>query len=287
MTPLSDLPAVEHCADGVYRCELESVTHAIKIALRRYTGHVQRNRFEADEIITRNSGSRVADGRTVQDMQDATVRCPERFIRAIEEAKQAIEENLPTPTRKRRKRKYNQEDGEELCPQAWLERKTDGWTVMQRTKRLKNVVTIAVNCSVLVMREPEDLLWRGAMAAALADALTDRGHSVEIIAFACSDRTAASGKPSHAIHRLPIKLSSQPMDIGAVAVALCDIAFYRLIMLPVRARTLPYRIDGGFGRTTSLPARERDEFDIVIDSDVLNLEQATTKVEEYTTNEDE
>jgi hypothetical protein len=139
---------------------------------------------------------------------------------------------------------------------------------MTRETTPKRSVTIGVNLTVHCGRRAEHLLWRGAAAAALADILTQRGVNVEVVAFwSISDMSNTIGK---VVSRYIVKRADMPMDVGAVSVALAEIAYARLVALYGLARHVPGRLNEGLGRCESLPQQDRAGIDYLAEQDITD-----------------
>jgi sulfur carrier protein ThiS len=276
----NEMPATLKGEDGVTRWDFESVAHLVTISLTKGAGREKGNTKYADERQTMHSRrAQWTDGRNVKDVVASLTSAPDRFLAAISEAKTRIEDKIESPTRNRRKLRSRQVEGDELDVQAWLRRETDGWSQVHKIPRRKSVVTIAVNVLVHCGRQPSELLWRGATAAALADVLTDLGHSVEIVAFMCYGDLYKNGEYSDKhVLRIPVKESHQPMDMSSVAEALCDIAFFRIAGINAALRISEQRCGYGVGKETTLPDHERNEFDLVLDTGATSEDKAVGSV---------
>ena len=110
-----------------------------------------------------------------------------------------------------------------------------------------------MNLTVNAGQRAEHLLWRGAAAAALADILTQRGVNVEIVAFWTIGRI--SNRSDMVVSRYVVKRADMPLDLGAVAVALAEIAYARLICLYGLGRHMQGILSKHMGHCETLPAR--------------------------------
>jgi hypothetical protein len=153
--------------------------------------------------------------------------------------------------------------GDELDPMAWARRDGDGWSETRRE------------------RKPADLLYRGAAAAALVDLLTDRGLSVELSMFFSSMGLEKSRRGERFILRVIVKHADRPMDIGAVALAAAEIAFFRIITMSASGRLARRVLHDRMGYVAPLPDVDAADYDIVLDSDVLTESAAIDAVERH------
>lgn len=215
---------------------------------------------------------------------DGVVRClsePRRHtVEAVERMVRELTDEVEAPTRQRRKVRRKLESGDELDPQAWLERRIDGWSEVQHTRVPRHVVRVLCHPGVLGWREPQDLLWRGAAAVAVASILGSRGMSVEIDGVTAATHVARDhyNLGCRATLAVTLKRAEDPLDVGAMATALCEVAFHRIVTLAARARVLTEEIADGMGKTATLTAEESAGYDIQIDSDILGMGAAVEAV---------
>jgi hypothetical protein len=65
-----------------------------------------------------------------------------------------------------------------------------------------------------------------------------------------------------------------PLDVSAVAFAMCEIAFSRIVGVCGEARHWPGTLCSGFGRPASVPVPDREGLDFLIDTDCLSRDAA-------------
>lgn len=260
---------------GTVEIEFDSLTAAIQAA---FDPSVSRSpegaRLASDRTKRANSGqdSQYYDGATESTCKEWLNHARKHVVDAVDSIRQEIERSFEMPTRKRRRLARHLEDGAELDPQAWLERKSDGWSDMVREQRDAKTVTVAVNVTVNSNRTPEQLLWRGAAAAAIVDILESRGTATNLIVYTCTDN------PSDADYkvemRTTVKSSDQPLDISAVATACAEIGFFRLVMINNQCHATTYGARASCGRATILSQAEKSKYAYVIDGDVFDRASA-------------
>ena len=95
--------------------------------------------------------------------------------------------------------------------------------------------------------------------AALANILTQRGLNVEVVAFWTIGEMTNESKM--VVARYVVKRPDMPMDTGALAVALSEIAYARLVALYGLARHMPGVLHEGLGSCEKLPAQDRKGID--------------------------
>ena len=65
-----------------------------------------------------------------------------------------------------------------------------------------------------------------------------------------------------------------PLDVSAVAFAMCEIAFSRIVGVCGEARHWPGVLRSGFGHPAQVPPADREGIDYLIDADCLSRESA-------------
>lgn len=223
------------------------------------------------------------NGYDIAKLRDAVGNPPAELLATVDALRERIGE-AATPTVRRRRVIHGRESGEELSALAWIQRDPYGWTDIVSDTRPKLPLTIGVNLSTAWDRPASALLYRGAAAAALADVLAAQGHSVEILAFHACEKMARG--TDRAYLRLTVKAADAPLDIGAVAFALSEVAFYRLAVLSAAARFARGTLSKGWGPVSRLTAQERIGIDILAEADIANEEQAVAWIQSHTAHAD-
>lgn len=276
MNSATTIPAAAKVQGG-YDIDMTSVGHTIEVAGSKGRAFNSDNSRLADEQVAagRQSASWYNNA-TLEKLERWMHEAPAHLVDAVDAIRRKIEDKVDMPQRQRRKLRRNREEGDELDPQAVLERRVDGWTEIDVVRVPKHVVSIAVNLTVSSACSPQHLLYRGAAAAALADALTAKGHSVEITAFFRTSGTASDGGTT--TMRVPVKESWAPLDLSTVAVALAEIGFFRIPVFAAVTRSHPHRVSPTMGYPVGLGEADRKRFDVVLDSNVFTLDAAVSAV---------
>lgn len=173
--------------------------------------------------------------------------------------------------------------GDELNPFAWVRRDPDGWEEIRRAKVERSVVRIVCNVAVNAHRSPENLYYRGAAVCALADALEESGHSVEIDLVDGGKNLwhGASGRQNMLV---TVKHAHSPLDLATVALVLGEIGYYRTMCLMGLVRfadKLGHESSEGLGCPAELPEELASGYDIILDSGILSLGDAIREVKKY------
>jgi hypothetical protein len=157
--------------------------------------------------------------------------------------------------------------GDDLDLDRWASRDPLPWDRVDRARDGSRTLTIGCNVSAPHQARACDLLYRGAAALALADLLAEAGCSVGLALFACSLRPSSG--VAEGVVRCEMKEPGMPLDVAAVAFAVCEVAFYRCIVVCAAARRWPGLLTPGLGQPAPLPAADRVGVDFLVDTDVL------------------
>lgn len=205
------------------------------------------------------------NGYSWSKLESAIVNPPSALIQAVDAMRERISDCV-LPEKRSRRVYNNRETGDELSPVAWAQRNPNGWTEIRSVARPKDTLTIGINLGIGWSAKTTDLLYRGAAVAALSDLFESAGHAVEIVAFKSTlDVTHRCDRVST---RVLVKPSDSPLDIGAVAFALCEVAFYRLALMSANARRCPGILTESWGRVASLDAEDLSGLDIIAERDI-------------------
>lgn len=185
-----------------------------------------------------------------------------------------IESDVEIEAEMTRKVFHRQEFGEELDPMSVATRNPDGWSEVRRVRKQKPVVRVLINSAVLHNKTSSHLLYRGAAAAALTDFLETQGYAVELLFATFSARTQVGDIKSITSEQVMLKHANMPLDMEAVTIACCEVGFFRSICLRCRVMCFDKRVAPGFGRTVKVPKLVADQFDFVLDSDLLSKQDA-------------
>ena len=261
------------CEDGVWRYEFGSVGEATVDALADFAQNEENRKALTENMDDSLSGHRrwanhFTRAKFLKELSEPS----KSLLAAVDEMRESMVEEFSPPTTARRKMRRNQEFGEELDPDRYLAKSITPWDRSVREQRPTRNVTIGINLSVNAGADADDLLYRGAAALALADMMTSQGFNVGIVAFeSCEDVTSQVSK---AVVRYTLKDSTMPLDISAVAFAMCEIAWVRIVGVIGEMRHFPGTISAGYGRAVRLPAAEKKSCDFVIEKNVMGKEDA-------------
>jgi len=175
------------------------------------------------------------------------------------------------------------EDGDEMDAGAWVRRETDGWSRMERTRRVPRVLRIAVNVSSHCEMTPDMLFWRGAAACALADALESRGGDrAEVVAYTAGTGRFVRNGGATEIAEVMVKRAESPMDADGMALVLGELGFYRTAFFAALIAGAGAReVHRNLGSSQTMPPEFRAGYDIVIDNDITSETAARALIARY------
>jgi hypothetical protein len=168
--------------------------------------------------------------------------------------------------------------GDELDPIAWIQRDPDGWSEQRKEKHPKKLIKIGVNLVTPASFDAEKLMYRGAAAVAMTDVLEQMGHRVELVAFWAVSHLWGPRRGTRHVIKTVVKAGDAPLNMNAVTVAMVEIAFSRVVMMPAIARSTARTPAAGMGRCMSLRSGDKAGLDLVIDQDVVTMDQAVDAV---------
>ena len=260
-------------ADGIDRITFDSIAEAIKDAMTDYAHNEENRLFIAGRMKEHMTGhDRWANNYTKAQLLSAVENPPAELMESIDEMRRSLVEEVCPPASNRRSVRRNQDWGDELTPEAVLVRSLTPWERTARELQPKRTVTIGVNLTVSAGQRASELLWRGAAATALVDILTERGMNVEIVAYWTIRNMSSASKM--VIAKYIVKRADMPLDVGAAAVALAEIAYARLVALYGLARHMPGKLHEGLGECADLPASDRAGIDYLAGTNIRSREAA-------------
>lgn len=134
---------------------------------------------------------------------------------------------MPAPKSRRRTLRWDDANGDEVD----FDRLRSGQNFWRATQRQfvagTATRTIVVQLGALGCIAADDMLWRGAAAIALAEAMEAAGYRVELWGSVTVDDRFISGKP-HEFTAVPLKTAADPLDPSTL-VNVCSGWFYRTI----------------------------------------------------------
>ena len=203
----------------------------------------------------------------------------------VEKMRERISNELPIPTANKRRVRRGRESGDEIDADRFLSRIPEMWTRIESDEVPANRVVVKVNAAVSGSQKERHMAYRAAAALALADALTERGASVEVQLIWCSrDKT---DEAEQTVSKVIVKRSDQPMSVADLAAACCDVGVVRMGLVIGTARMLPGRLHSGLGFPMEMPEDLRAEgftVDRQIESERDAIEWVKAAVERFTEN---
>lgn len=179
-----------------------------------------------------------------------------------------IKESIPTPVSVRRRGRWSEEDGE-VCPDRALAGEADFYRRVVR-QNMAGPRNVALLCQVggLADKTEEQMFWRGAAAAALADLLEEAGYSCEVWTWNVATGTYTSGCKD-SFYCCKVKSCGEPLDTMSM-IAATSAWYYRGMVLNAKASV--GRPSGGLGYTS--PSRGGFEKYMDITQGIQKVEMA-------------
>ena len=269
--PLTCPPAVRG-TDGFHRWQWDSVADLVADAFGHAAAQSATNVVLIAQSIRGASGGKWANRQTAASLQKLVHEPDARLLAAIEAMREKLADEIKLPDAPRRRMRHGRADGDELDADRWLHRIPEAWDRCERVPQPRRTLEIFINLSVSCRQTPEELLYRGAAACALADLLSAQGRNVGICGFLVSDGMSRDSRKI--IAKLRLKDPAMPLDMAAVATAACEIGFLRMAMMHATARHVPGELADAFGHPARLPDADADAADFVIGSEVRSKEAA-------------
>lgn len=251
--------------NGVHQAHFSSVTELISWAKDADAMNCTSSRTILESYVKqiRRNPSWV-EYRTYEQLDDWLVNPPSELLEAVGDLKERLGNKLAVPTKRSRKRASKLEAGEELDAQAWVSRDTEGWSDMVRIRKPKSIIKLGVNVTVSCEQKQKDLMYRGAVIVALSDLLQAMGHETEITLFSMSREY--SSNQHQLLVTCDIKRAGEPLNLGAAVVALADIGFGRLVVMPAEAKVCTSQAYDYFGYRTGMPSNYPHGMDLLVDT---------------------
>jgi hypothetical protein len=183
----------------------------------------------------------------------------------VEKMREQISNEIPVPTSNKRRVRRGRDSGDEIDADRFLSRIPEMWNRIESDQIPANRVTVKINAAVSGGQKESAMAYRAAAGLALADALTERGASVEVQLIWCS-----RGKTDLAdvtVSKVVVKQSDQPMSITDLAAACCDVAVNRMGLVLGTARMLPGELHSGLGFPMEMPEDIKQGFTVDRDID--------------------
>jgi hypothetical protein len=208
---------------------------------------------------------------TVSGLRRAVASPSPVVVSAVDEARAAILDVVAPPVSSRRRWSRRREEGDEVDIDRWARRESDCWDRMTRTRAPARRAVVGVNLATASRATPEDVVYRGAAAAALVDILTSRGVAVEVRALVTSTGWTSKGASALVV---TVQTSDSPLDIGALSSALSDLGVVRLGFFCGGSRLLGPGLDDGLGRPCDAPEWLTADIDYMVPRKVETLQAA-------------
>jgi len=267
----------EKDADGICRVEFNSLVEMFNVGNSSGEARDKRNAKEADEQAgySEYSGTRLAE--VLKTFSDP----PQDAIFKVEEIRAGVEGSSEQLVGRKRKRRYNLEDGDEPDPEQVVLRDPNCWELIEHKTVSKSVIRIGVNVALNAGGSKEKLMYRGGAVAALVDVLSASGHSVELVMFNCIAGVTEDGLTG--VMKVYVKKADMPVDLPSITYALTTPGFYRTAVMAAEFRCWSSSLSGRWGWCCAIPEADQKDMDIVFDANITSKEAAIEAVSKYAT----
>jgi len=156
---------------------------------------------------------------------------------------------LPMPVSRRRKLRWSEDNGDEVDNDR-LRSGQQFWRESHRaTRRGPATRTIVVDVGANCGTDPADILWRGAAAVALTEALESAGYRIELWAVWHTRNCYSDGrKPENALISVNLKRPSDQLEVSSLVNAVSG-WFFRTVMFH-ELLTSPRKVSYGLGSSS-------------------------------------
>lgn len=235
------------------------------------------NQTLIEETFQQKYGISWVEGMDREACLNAFARPRADLVAAVDDARRIIETDIvPPATGQRRRTVRGRESGDAIGIDRFLRRDADCWERVEKVRTTSRVVRLAVNLATPSTVEPKQVIWRGAVAIALADELQRKGISVEIIAFRANQDFFYEDRRT-AVCACTVKAASEPLDIASLATICCSLGWYRLCFVPAMIAKSTRVVSSHWGRATEI-SRSMIGADAIIDCGVRNEADAVRQV---------
>lgn len=194
--------------------------------------------------------------------------------------------NLSAHEQPRRRLRRGLEDGAELDPIGWINRRPDSWEDVRKERSAKKIFRLGINITTTCVETQENLISRAAAALAIVDAAEAAGHRCEldgIISQEDLDTMKTRKNGSAQVIRIRLKNAESPADLDTLALAVGELGFFRT--MGFRGMLACYHGEKnfctGFGICTKAPPAIRKEYDNMIDREIATETDALNYLKRF------
>jgi hypothetical protein len=269
--------------EGRFEVEFERMIDALETGAAKGEGN--RNAAELDDRVRKHQRTEWFGFKTTEQLRNVLKLGRQDLTEMVEKLREKISNELPLPTSNKRRVRRGRESGDEIDADRFLSRIPEMWNRIESDPVPANRVVVKINAAVSGSQKEHEMAYRAAAGLALADALNERGASVEVQLIWCSrDKTDEAEKT---ISKVVVKRSDQPMSVADLAAACCDVGVVRMGLVIGTARMLPGKLHSGLGFPMEMPEDLQNE-GFTIDRDVRSQQDAIrwvkAAVERFTAN---
>lgn len=159
-------------------------------------------------------------GEDLTDWESVEAACWEPWKEGIECVQRVMDKilnsGLPMPQDRKRRPRWAEDTGHEVCPDRWMGGQQDYWRSSHRMKSTgPTTVSLLTNLDAISGDHPETVMWRGAGAVAIADILENAGYNVDMHIW-CRGSSVFQDRYSGQFTSINIKKPGEPVDVGGL-----------------------------------------------------------------------
>lgn len=263
-------------SEGRYQVEFDRMIDAVETAGSFGRGNLD-NRDFFDKNLKAHERTGWLNRRTIESTKQFLREGKAELTELVERMRREIAGELAVPSSTKRRMRRGRESGDEIGVDRFLDRVPEMWDRIETERTPANRVVVTINAAVSASEKQDNLAYRAAAAIALADALTERGASVEVRLQFCASRP--TDEVLDYVSTVVVKRSDQPMSIADLAAGCCDIGAVRLALVMGTSRLLRGTLKEELGSPIPIPA-DRRVGDYVVDRDVTSRWAAVRWVNE-------
>jgi hypothetical protein len=224
----------------------------------------------------KNKGDYYYHGHDKESMLQAIIDPPQAGLLQVEDLRSQLEEAMADQGMAR-KRVRRVPEGDEVNIDQFLKRDPDMWDVSRRKHHPNLCLRIGINTAVNSGEGPDAPAWRGAAVATLVDILAAQGHSCEI--WQLNTIANISHGLKQTFQRTLVKPMGASVDLAAIALAVGEVAFFRIVSLVACMRNAIGEPHYGWGQAVTMDSwpELKASYDITVDSNTVRGKESAIK----------
>jgi hypothetical protein len=217
--------------------------------------------YSTDEFLVKECGKRFAEwmgrdlGASANEARTIANEVWQEGLDLFDSAKGRLSaRSLPTPRTRRRRARFDEFSGDEVCPDR-LRCGAPFWRTTSREHvNGPTTITIVVHTSAPSFRSSSEIGWRGVASVVLCELLESAGYRVEIISYDCGTEAYTDG--TTAFNTICLKRCDEPLDVASLVAAMSGWLFRSFGLGALERSWRGAESVYGFGKVTELNAAQ-------------------------------